>query len=220
MARLAADGSAISLAELQDFVAGRRPLRTNSAVLVSVDDGLASLHSQVVPVLERYRVPAVAFVPVSGISDQIGDSTPSSERHLTWTELRAVRHAGVAIGSHAWSHRSLGRLPAALVRDEVRRARNTLEQQLGEAVTTFAYPFGTRADFNAEVAAIVAECGHVCAFTSQHGAVRAGVDPFVLPRIKIEGGDPPWMFQLLCRGGLDGWRWIDRTLWRLQEGGA
>lgn len=220
MAWLASSGLAISLAELEAFLAGRQPLRTSPAVLVTVDDGLVSLRSHVLPALERHGVPAVAFVPAGEISDESGGNAGSPERHLTWAELRAVREAGVTIGSHAWSHRSLARQAAAVVREEVRRARDSLEQRTGEPVTSFAYPFGTRADFNAEVAQILAECGHTCAFTSQHGAVRAGLDPFTLPRVKVEGGEPAWMFPLLCRGGLDGWRWIDRTLWRLQEGGA
>jgi peptidoglycan/xylan/chitin deacetylase (PgdA/CDA1 family) len=220
MAWLANNGLAVSLLELEDFLAGRRPLRTSPAVLVTVDDGLVSLRSHALPALVRYGIPAVAFVPAGEISDDIDGTGRYAERHLTWAELRAVSAAGITIGSHAWAHRSLARLPAALVREEVCRARNSLERRTGEPVTAFAYPFGTRADFSTEVARILAECGHTCAFTSQHGAVRPGLDPFTLPRVKIEGGEPAWMFPLLCRGALDAWRWIDRTLWRLQESGA
>jgi hypothetical protein len=35
--------------------------------------------------------------------------------------------------------------------------------------------------------------------------------------VKIEGGEGLRMFSLIVRGALDGWRWIDRFLWRLQE---
>jgi len=220
MAWLADHGAAISLEELQEFLAGRRALRTRPAVLVTIDDGLESLHSRALSILTRHAIPAVAFVPAGELAPDGGAAHPSAERHLTWAELREVSAAGVTIGSHAWTHRSLGAVPEARVSAEVRIAREALEQRTGQRVTAFAYPFGTRADYGPAVARALAETGHTCAFTSQHGVVRPGLDPFTLPRVKIEGGDPGWMFELLCRGGLDGWRWVDRTLWRLQERGA
>jgi hypothetical protein len=91
---------------------------------------------------------------------------------------------------------------------------------LGTPVTSFAYPFGTRADYNEATAALLREAGYTCAFTSQHGAIAPGADPLTLPRVKVEGGEGMWMFQSLTRGGLDGWRWIDRTLWSLQASPA
>jgi hypothetical protein len=109
-------------------------------------------------------------------------------------------------------------MSAEEAREEAGRSRTVLEDHLGAPVTSFAYPFGTRTDFNTTTAAILRRCGYTCAFTSQHGAIRAGSEPFRLPRIKVEGGEPLWMFRRLVRGGLDGWRWIDRALWRLQAG--
>jgi hypothetical protein len=38
-----------------------------------------------------------------------------------------------------------------------------------------------------------------------------------LPRVKVEGGDPGWLFPQLCRGRLDCWRLVDRALWRAQR---
>ena len=34
------------------------------------------------------------------------------------------------------------------------------------------------------------------------------------------GGDSMWMFKLLCRGGMDGWKLVDDTLWKLQRPAA
>jgi hypothetical protein len=41
-----------------------------------------------------------------------------------------------------------------------------------------------------------------------------------LTRIKVEGGENLDMFRSLMRGGLDSWKWVDRTLWRWQQAGA
>ena len=83
-------------------------------------------------------------------------------------------------------------------------------------MTAFAYPYGTLADFDPAVQGILAACGYVCAFTSQHGAVRPGL-PLALPRVKVEAGDGASLFPRLCGGSLDGWRVVDRALWRLQR---
>ena len=107
----------------------------------------------------------------------------------------------------------------AEARDEAVRSRQLLQQRLGCRVTSFAYPYGTRADFSPATANILIEAGYTTAFTSQHGAIRKGADPIALPRIKVEGGEGQFIFRLLCRGAMDGWRLVDRALWRLQHAG-
>jgi hypothetical protein len=84
-------------------------------------------------------------------------------------------------------------------------------------MTAFAYPFGTMADFNAATAKILGESGYQFVFTSQHGAVQKSLDALVLPRIKVESGEPLWMFKYLVQGGLDAWQLIDQTLWKFQQ---
>jgi peptidoglycan/xylan/chitin deacetylase (PgdA/CDA1 family) len=216
MAWLAQEHRAVSLTELEAFRAGRATLSRES-VVVTIDDGFRSTYAAALPILRRYGIPAVAFLPVGQIGGGDGAvADPAPEPHLTWEEVDGLSRAGIAVGSHAWTHRSLGRMSANEARQEAQRSRATLEDRLGVAVTSFAYPFGTRADFNAATRTILERCGYRSAFTSQHGCVRPGDDPFVLPRIKVEGAEPLWMFRRLVRGGLDAWRWVDRTLWRWQ----
>lgn len=218
MAWVAAQGCAVSLADVEAFIGGKKTPPRN-AVLVTIDDGCVSVYRDALPVLRRHRIPAVVFVPAGEIGHD--DGTPHDagcpERRLTWSELVALSAGGLTIGSHAWTHRSLAHLSALEMREETECSRTVLERNTGQRVTAFAYPFGTRADFNGETTAAVRRSGYTCAFTSQHGALRRGADVWTLPRVKVEGGEAPWMFPLLCRGALDGWRWVDRTLWRLQE---
>jgi peptidoglycan/xylan/chitin deacetylase (PgdA/CDA1 family) len=199
---------AVSLEQVLRFAAGAEAL-PDGAVLVTVDDGYACLHSRALPILRRHGIPAVAFVPAGLVGAADGP-------RVSWDDLGSLADAGVSIGSHGWSHRSLGRIDRAWARDEAFRSREELERRLGRPVAAFAYPFGTRADFDAFTTAILRDCGYACAFTAQHGAVEPGADPLLLPRIKVEGGEPPWVFERLCGGGLDAWRWVDRSLWRWQ----
>jgi peptidoglycan/xylan/chitin deacetylase (PgdA/CDA1 family) len=221
MAFLAEHRLAVGVAELESFLAGRAPV-PDGAVLVTIDDGFRSTLTDAMPVLRDHGVPAIAFITPTKLGRAPGDGGEDDdlpEPFMTWDELDRLAAGGVTIGSHAWTHRSLGRMPPAEAEDEAVRSREALERHLGRPVTTFAYPFGTRADYSETTAAILARAGYGLAFTSQHGPIRPGMDPHTLPRVKIEGGEGLRPFRLATRGGLDNWRLIDQTLWRIQVAG-
>ena len=206
MAWLRAELTVISLDDLLDFLEGRRPL-VNDAVLVTIDDGFDDLRTGALPVLVRHQIPAVAFITAGEMTTQ---SAMAEDRKLTRGDIAALAGHGVAVGSHAWDHRSLGRMTPDELVHQAEGSRSDLEAVAGYHPVAFAYPFGTRLDFNAASRTALCEAGYRCAFTSQHGPVRRDSDPMELPRIKIEGGDPFWVFRLAMQGGLDGWRLIDR----------
>jgi peptidoglycan/xylan/chitin deacetylase (PgdA/CDA1 family) len=212
MAWLARSGRAVSLAQVQAFVAGRAAL-PDGAVLVTIDDGGASLADVALPILAAHGVPAVAFVPVGEIGARTCDAP---EPRLGWDALARVAEAGIEIGSHSWTHRPLARLGVEERRAELGRSRAELGRRLGRPVTAFAYPFGTAADCGADVVACVREAGYTCAFTACHGRLRRHADPLVLPRIKVEGGDDTRLFRALVAGALDAWRLVDATCWWAQ----
>ncbi len=209
VAHLAEAGLAVSLAEIEQLVAGRASLRDGS-VLVTIDDGFESTLRVAAPILSRYGVPAVAFVS-AGL---VGTGRPSDvpERFLTFDELSGLEAHGVQVASHGLGHRSLGSLRLADAREEARCSRELLERKLGHPVTALAYPYGMRGDHTLETRAMLGEVGYRVAFTSEHGPVRAGDDALALTRVKVEGGDPDWLFPALCRGALDGWRHVEGAI--------
>jgi peptidoglycan/xylan/chitin deacetylase (PgdA/CDA1 family) len=218
MRYIARAGLAIPLAQMETYLANKGMV-PHDAVLVTVDDGFRSLRTHALPILAENAIPAVAFVS-AGLTAMKrrgvrGDAVP--EDYLDWDDLEALVAAGVSVQSHGWSHRSLGRLPREEAQQELSRSRETLQSRLGTHVAAFAYPFGTRADFNSEIAVAVRETGYRLAFTSQHGPIRPGDPPFTLARTKVESGENLSMFASLVHGGLDAWRWVDRGLWRLQS---
>jgi len=238
---------AVSLADLEAFLAGDKSL-PEGAVLVTVDDGCRSVLTEMLPVWRRCGVPAVVYVnpgligahesqpahalatrPEQGPQDLSGQTAPAaacvrtdaaaSEPLMTWDELGTLVEAGLTIGSHGLTHRSLGRMSEQEAREEAVCSRELIERRLGVEVRSFAYPFGTRADFSPATRRVLAEAGYTTAMTSQHGAITPDEAALELPRIKVEGGEGLWMFRLLCCGALDAWRVVDRNLWRLQAAG-
>ena len=214
---------AVSLRDVEGFLGGRGAL-VDGAILVTIDDGCPSMYANALPILQRYRIPAVAFIPAGELTTN--GSSPGTaededpEARMSWHDLDAMVRAGVTVGSHGWTHASLARMPLETAREHAIRSREAIERHTGQVVSAFAYPFGTRADYNEATGDVLRDAGYACAFTSRHGTVRSGAGPFDLPRVKVEGGEALWLFRMLIRGGLDGWEWVDRVLWRLQAAGA
>lgn len=212
---------AVSLSQMIDFANGKKSI-DETQVMVTIDDGLVSTCSIALPILRHFDIPAVAFISPGLIEAQIetGLHNGTDEPYAEWEQIGALARDKVAIGSHALSHRSLGDMTAVELSDEVERSKELIERRVGETVLSFAYPYGTYADFNQRTAAAIRRAGYACAFTSQHGLVQAGANLLELPRVKVEGGEDLGMYRRIVAGGLDAWRFIDRALWQLQARGA
>jgi len=204
---------AVSLDQVERFVRGEIDLPDGS-VLVTMDDGFSSVLHIAAPIMQRHGIPSVAYVTTS----HMGTESVSGERYLTWDEVAKLPAAGVTVGSHAHTHVSIAKLTPAQVREQGLLSKQLLEQHTGQPVTSFAYPFGMRTDESDMTAKVLSECGYESIFIAQHGILRKRNHPLDrLPRVKVEGGEGLWMFKLLCRGGMDGWKLFDDTMWRLQR---
>lgn len=214
IALIASQKRAVSLNQVEDYVAGHTELPP-CACLVTIDDGMISTLTKAAPILEKYRVPAVAFVS----SKLIGFDLPGlEERYMNWDELKALSASGlITVGSHAHTHRSMGELSEAEVETEVVTSRKMLSDALQFDVRSFAYPFGTVTDFSHTTDSILRASGYNIAFSSLHGSIKVGMDLVSLPRVKIEGGESCKMFIDISNGAMDAWRHIDDRFWRVQR---
>jgi peptidoglycan/xylan/chitin deacetylase (PgdA/CDA1 family) len=179
-----------------------------SGCVVTMDDGDPSVYEIAAPIFERHNIPYIVYA----VPGRIGQND-----HMTPIQMRNLVDRGAEIGSHSMTHRSMTSLSAKELAFELAESKKRIEDITGKAVRSFAYPFGTLRDFNATVADAMREAGYSFALTSQHGVVEPGQDAMLLPRIKIEGGDPDWLFHMACRGGLDAWRFIDAGLSGMQK---
>jgi peptidoglycan/xylan/chitin deacetylase (PgdA/CDA1 family) len=212
---LAENKRTVSVKDLEDHASGKKAI-DGDAILVSIDDGFSSTYSIAYPILKKYGIPAVLFVSAGliGKNDPCGKYINS---YLTEKELKALAEGGVAIGSHAFSHKSLGAMGVNEATEEIRRSKEILERIVDFPIKAFAYPYGTKADYNQQTKDILYTEGFTSVFTSQHGSVMQGTDMLELPRIKTEAGEPMSMFHMQCDGGMDVWRVVDTLLYKLQQ---
>ncbi len=98
---------------------------------------------------------------------------PCAERRfLNWDEAREMRDAGMEIGAHTHTHPFLGRLPFTRQQTELRESKAIIDQNMGRAVTSLAYPNGSPKDFTIETQQIAREAGYTTAYSYYGGINR------------------------------------------------
>lgn len=118
---------------------------------------------------------------------------------MTWDQVRALRRAGMDIGSHTRSHRILQTLPPAALGEELRGSREDLERELGERVFALAYPDGRAVPASSPIRDAIRAAGYEIGFTYNVGIQRVGrLDPLGVGRVAVE----PDVTEPVFRGSL------------------
>lgn len=166
---------------LQARKAGQLP---DKAVAITVDDGHASVASELLPLVLRERIPVTLFIYPSAISN--------AAYALTWPQLEQLLASGLfEIGSHTYWHPDFRhekqRLPALayqrFVRMQLESSRQILQKKLEVNIDLLAWPFGI---YDAELMQAARAAGYAAAFSIDGRAVRADDDDFALPRILVQ----------------------------------
>ena len=102
------------------------------------------------------------------------------EHILSWDEVREMHNKGISFGAHSVTHPILTNLPLQQARTEIMQSKKDIEEKLGQAVTTFAYPYG---NYNAKIIALLREIGFTCAVTTEAKLISPSANPYKLGRI-------------------------------------
>jgi peptidoglycan/xylan/chitin deacetylase (PgdA/CDA1 family) len=140
------------------------------------------------------------------VEERAGVETPveSLGKNLfaDWNGVRRLMTAGMSIGSHCLTHPALPLLSEDEQRHELTGSKVELEQQLGRAITTVAYPYGQHNDLTRRLAR---EAGYRLGFSYPGGRIyRTLTDLFDVRRIPIDCDViwPEFRARLACSGAL------------------
>jgi peptidoglycan/xylan/chitin deacetylase (PgdA/CDA1 family) len=173
---------ALSVDEYVDYARTGRHFPRKS-VVVTFDDGLLNNYTEAYPILRKYSIPSVMFIP-SGL---VGTKDPDTGvPQMTADQLRLIAATGVTVASHTVGHKYLPDLSAADALREIRDSKADLERMIGRPVLYFAYPTG---GFNEAVKGMVRDAGYAAAFTTNRGMDRSNHDLFELKRIRPKNND-------------------------------
>jgi len=128
---------------------------------------------------------------------------PQAFQFMTWEDVVWLERTGLfSIGAHTVHHEILSRLADSEVRAEVRQSIDEVRRRVSRPATTFAYPNGGRADFDARACAALADAGCDYAVTTIEGFNDPSTDSFALRRVVIGGNDNLDTFRLRSAGVL------------------
>ncbi|MCB0163488.1 MAG: polysaccharide deacetylase family protein [Anaerolineae bacterium] len=131
--------------------------KSETLFALTFDDGFESDVTQVLPVLQKHKLPATFFIS----PDLIGQPG-----YLTWKHVRILAEAGMTIGSHTLTHAWLPELSSREIKDELSISRKMLEDNIGAPINMLSVPGGF---YNDRVLEIAKETGYILVGTSDYG---------------------------------------------------
>ncbi len=172
----------VCLSDIAECLRARNALPPR-AVALTFDDGFASTYEHAFPLLRRYGFSATVFLVTQycGKSNAWPGQPPWIDRLplLRWPQILEMSRGGIHFGAHTKTHPDLSHLSSSEMHAAVRDCKREIEDRLGQAVDSFAYPYGR---LDARVLAVVSElfaaaCGTELAF------VRETSNPWCLERL-------------------------------------
>ncbi len=170
--------------------------KISGSIVITFDDGYRDNYRHAYPLLKKHSFPATIFL----VSDFINSN---SSKYLSPSEIDEMMGNNISFGSHTISHRILTRLRNEEIIREIKDSKDILESQLGRRINSFAYPVGTRADFNDEIMEIVRTAKYACACSNVYGINGNTTNIFALKRIGIETTDNFFLFKKKLNGTLN-----------------
>lgn len=135
-------------------------------------------------------------------------------RLLNASELREMQESGMEIGSHTVNHVRLPEVNDAGLMRELTESKATLEDMLGNAIDSFAYPYGA---WNERCENAVKQAGYTAACTTRTGWALRDKNPYRLRRLTVFNNDTPGTLARKLYFGSHDVRWRDLAIYALRR---
>jgi peptidoglycan/xylan/chitin deacetylase (PgdA/CDA1 family) len=145
-------------------------------LVISFDDGYLSHTVTAKPILQAAGWPGVLNLEGKNIG----------KGGLTTNQVEGLIAAGWEIDSHTLTHPDLTTLDDAALKRELVDSRKLLQEKFKIPVNFFCYPAGKN---DARVRAAVEAAGYKGATTVEPGIASKSDNPYLLPRIRVNGTD-------------------------------
>ncbi len=173
----------VPLAEAFSILRRRLPIPRRTVVVTFDDCYRDNLTAG--DILAEHGLPATFFLPTGYIDT---NRRFPWDRHLpplpnlSWNEVRQLVRMGFEVASHTVSHPNLARLAADEALLEMVQSRVVLEEQTGQPIRWFAYPFGGKEHARPDLASLVEQAGYEGCLSGHGGFVFPASNDRILPR--------------------------------------
>lgn len=171
----------LTLNELKQFIDGELTPPQNS-VVITFDDGYASEHKYVAPVLREYGFNAVSFLITSLVETETQPFRHDKLVYLSWEQIY-LNSDVFEYGGHTHNLHWLNDEKSSLVTSSSQTIHSDLFTSTKLLpVSFFAYPYG---HYNETVIEIAQKHGYTLAFTTEETHIVPGSDPMKAGRYAI-----------------------------------
>ena len=159
------------------------------SVVVTFDDGYADNYLAAYPIIKKYSIPVTFFLTVAMVGRD-WDFPNGPYPGISWEDIREMnKDPLITFESHGYRHLNLTLLSQEESLMEIKSSRIILEENIGETVRYFSYPFGS---YNHKIVEQVRMAGYQGAFS----VISGGQDEYSYRRILISRRDNMFRFKL------------------------
>ncbi len=178
----------ISLTELVNKLNAGKDISND--MVISFDDGYLDNYQYAAPILREHGLDACFFIATDFIGSEHTtwwdkeDDVKST--WMNWDQVREMRRWGFEIAAHTKNHVDLGKVDRDVAYQEIKGSKDRLEQELGEPINLFCYPYGRKEQITEENRQIVRDLGFICCPSAYGGLVENNSDPFYMLRTPVD----------------------------------
>jgi peptidoglycan/xylan/chitin deacetylase (PgdA/CDA1 family) len=209
------EGGADSTLPTGPSVKGQTSDINHRYVALTFDDGFRDFYTTAFPILQEFGFDATMFLPTNFVNNNGAPRQFLGLDCLTWLEVRELKRFGIELGSHSVTHPKLVDLSWSKIESELSDSKSEIEQHLGSAVDSFAYPYAfpqSNVSFTRRLSEVLQQLGYHCCVTTEIGSARSRHNPFRLPRLPLNDADDLALFAAKLDGAYDWLAWPQRAV--------
>lgn len=128
---------------------------------------------------------------------ELPSNEEQSQQLMSWEQIKQLKDANIAVGSHTVSHRVLATLSKEEQRNELIDSKRILEEKIGHEVRSLSYPVGGPSHFTDTTKLLAKEAGYLNAYSYNTGFNHTKIDPYNIRRITLSNYEPLMKGQML-----------------------
>jgi len=156
-----------------DFQKNFNISKKQKKILLTIDDAFQSFYEEAWPYLKKNKIPFILFVS----TEPVGNNG-----YMTWDQIREVEDENFAvIGHHSHSHEYLIDETDQDFINDIEKANQIFNNEIGYIPNLFSYPFGEYSEFMRNYISK----NFTYAFGQHSGVIDVNKEKFQLPRFPI-----------------------------------
>ncbi len=168
-----------------EFVSEVEELKNPKRIILTFDDAYASFEECVFPLLKKYKLPAVLFIPTDYLGKKFNDGISKKEyqdkKIISTASLKRMHKSKlVTLGCHTHRHLTLPDKNENFVKNEIEKSTQTIRSITKKSCNHFCYPLGK---INAATKSIVKRAGFSYAFGLEPKSFGNQTDRLKIPRL-------------------------------------